>query len=750
MDKDAADDGADARGVLASWLDDYTAGRCDRAQMQASFLEICRGNPEAPWDALALLDQYQRRGRVDVALARSLKSDIAQLVFGVANQTDNEEAGEPAPEADDVAPSRPARDDAGAAQARPEAPRSEPPGRQPAASQNNAQNNARSNVETNGGDDTTGTRWRKLAAQRKLSAGAEESFADPTQFRRDFDPPTRSPITDRATPASSVLRDRYELLAILGRGSSGTVYKALDRHRANLAASAQCVALKVLKSEALYRGEALAQLEHEFHQAQSLSHPNIVSMFDLDRDRDTYFLVMELLEGELLSDILRRLDHHGMSRSQALAIVGSIGAALAHAHRRDVVHADLKPRNVMITTSGEVKVLDFGFARTQALEPYVGDMRDDVLGGSRTPAYASAERVNGEPADSSDDVYSLACIAYELLSGRHPYGGRSATLARAHGRDPQRIPGLNGRQWNALRTALHWSRADRRIDVVELIAALGCTDVPQALILPHQLFDSDADDGGGFTRRRLAVGSLLALVAVIAGAIFWSERWLPREPAVDVAAGRVDEAQNTVIPPQTAPASVNLQQPAGPPRDPTTIPSSRETAPAARQSNAPATAPVTTPPAATQKTPAAKPEVSATAKPAATKPQTVEEQATASEQAAAAAPSMIQFDKDTYVASEGDGMVKLTVKRTGSTKREAVFRWSLQPNSAEAGSDYAAIGPLTERMPPGARTAVLTVPLVDDKIKERTEMFMVELNQEEGGPAIGPQARAVVIIVDDD
>lgn len=738
MDKDTVDGGADARGVLASWLDDYTAGRCDRTQMQASFLGICRGNPEAPWDALALLDQYQRRGRVDVALARSLKSDIAQLVFGVANQTDNEETGDGIPAA--AAPSRPGRD-ADTAQVTAEA-SEESPDRQSPASHDDAQ--------TNSGDDTTGTRWRKLAAQRKLSAGAEESFADPTHFRRDLDPPTRSPVTDRPTPASSVLRDRYELLAILGRGSSGTVYKALDRHRANLAASAQCVALKVLKSEALYRGEVLAQLEHEFHQAQSLSHPNIVSMFDLDRDRDTYFLVMELLEGELLSDILRRLDHRAMSRSRALAIVGSVGAALAHAHRRDAVHADLKPRNVMITTGGEVKVLDFGFARTQALEPYVGDISDDVLGGSRTPAYASAERVNGEPADPSDDVYSLACIAYELLSGRHPYGGRSATLARAHGRDPQRIPGLNGRQWNALRTALHWSRADRRVDVVELIAALGCTDRPQTLILPHQLFESDAGTGAGFTSRRLAVAGLLALVAVIAVGIFWSERWLPREPVVGVPAGRADEAQNAVTPPQTAPAFVNTLEPAVP-RDPTVIPTPREASPAARQSNPPAaTAAVKVPPVTVQKEPTAKPEIDAAEKPAAVKPPTVEERAATAEQAAAAAPGMVQFDKDTYVASEGDGMVKLMVKRTGSTRREAVFRWSLQPNSAEAGSDYAAIGPLTERIPPGTRTAVLTVPLVDDKVKERTEMFMVELNQEEDGLAIGPQSRAVVIIVDDD
>jgi len=736
IDKDAAEEGADSRGVLASWLDDYTAGRCDRAQMQASFLEICRANPEAPWDALALLDQYQRRGRVDVALARSLKSDIAQLVFGVANQTENEDAGEP--QAAPVEPLRPPP----ATSARTNnigAPGPNVPG--PNA------NNLNSNPGANEANtDTTGSRWRKLAEERKVGpAKAEESFADPTQFRRDFDPltrppMTRSPITDRPTPNSSVLRDRYELLSILGRGSAGTVYKALDRHRANLSAAAQCVALKVLKSGALERGEALAQLEHEFHQAQSLSHPNIVSMFDLDRDRDTYFLVMELLEGELVSDILRRLDHRPMARAQALAVIGSIGAALAHAHRREVVHADLKPRNVMITSGGEVKVLDFGFARTQALEPFVGDLRDEGIAGSRTPAYASTERVNGEPADASDDVYSFACIAYELLSGRHPYGGRSATLARAHGRDPQRIAGLNGRQWNALRTALQWSRADRRIDVVELIAALGCTDTPQNLILPHQLFESDARHGAFSTRRTFAVIGLVLLAAAIAAGIYWGERWLPRETAATTAADQTAESQSPTAPLADAAVTGNAVTPAA--GDRAAIPPAQAAAPASVQATPPAAVTTSPAPASSQQ--------HAAAKPAPSPAPSQDKAQAAADQAEAAAPSTIQFDKDTYVASEGDAVVKLTVKRTGSIKREAVFRWSLQPNSAEAGNDYAAIGPLTERIPAGSRTAVLTVPLVDDKTVERTEMFMVELNQEEGGPPLGALARAVVIIVDDD
>ncbi len=482
IDKDLGEQGENARAVLASWLDDYISGRCDRADMQAQFLSVCRSNPDAPWDALALLDQYQRRGRIDVALARSLKTDIAQLVFGVANQTET-------------------KADAG-----------------------------RENQDTTDVTiDTTGSRWRTLMADRDpASINSEPAFADPsllrrgdeevTAFRRELeDPLTRPPPplkhTDddtvlaeaaqgrahdrracawssyrssasdererpiRSSPVpppgltSDVLRDRYELTSILGRGSTGTVYKAVDRHRAHLDPSARCVAVKVLKLNYQDRPDELAQLEREFHEAQSLSHPNVVSVFDLDRDGNVYFIVMELLEGELLADILKRLDGQPMARHYALGIISSVGAALAHAHRRGVVHADLKPRNIMITTTGEVRVLDFGFARDRPLELHTASGLND--GPAAAPAYASVERVNGSDPHPSDDVYSLACIAYELLSGRHPFGGRSAPLARAHGRAPQRIPGLAGKQQQALQRALLWTRGERRIDVVELLAGIG-------------------------------------------------------------------------------------------------------------------------------------------------------------------------------------------------------------------------------------------------------------------------------------
>jgi serine/threonine protein kinase len=700
MNKEPSDDTADARGDLASWLDDYTAGRCDRARMQASFLEICRSNPEAPWDALALLDQYQRRGRVDPMVARTLKSDIAQLVFGVVNQSEDSEeeaAAPPAPTTDPTPPSA----------------------------------------------DTTGTRWRRMAAEHEASATRgrhDPGFVDPMQFVRESEPLTRPPPPNRhpnatdGTADSSVLRDRYELLTILGRGSAGTVYKALDRHRTHLDHSAQCVALRVLKRNYRDSPEALAELEHQFHQAQSLSHPNIVSVFDLDRDGPTYFLVMELLEGELLSSLLSRLNHRPMPRDQALAIIGSIGAGLAHVHRRGVVHADLRPGNVMIAANGEVKLLDTGFARreqadTYRPEPWIGD---PLLGGRQPAAnlaYASEERVNGEPADSSEDVYSFACIAYELLSGQHPFGGRSAPLARAQGRLPQRIP-LNNREWNALQTGLKWSRAERKIDVVELIAALGCAEVPQQLVPPQMITAAPKRRKFG----AMGAGAIgLLLIAGIAAA-YWFNRG--SFPQIDIPLPVLSQQQETVeVVPEPVPLP-EVQQPA------TDEPVAAQTPPQAV---------VSTPPKPEDQSPAAIPKDAPSASAAVpVAPTRQESDQSARPVESAGGISRLGFDKDTYVSTESDGSIRVTIRRTGSARKAVTFSWRLVPNSAEAANDFAAIGPGTETIPAGVRSATITIPLVSDAVKESTELFLVELSDPTGGAELGELSRAAVIVVDDD
>jgi hypothetical protein len=111
---------------------------------------------------------------------------------------------------------------------------------------------------------------------------------------------------------------------------------------------------------------------------------------------------------------------------------------------------------------------------------------------------------------------------------------------------------------------------------------------------------------------------------------------------------------------------------------------------------------------------------------------------------------IVEFDTDSYVTSEGDGSVRLLIRRTGSTKRAIAVNWTLRSNSAEMGADFAGIGPGVERIPAGAREASITIPLVQDSIKETTELFLVELSVNEEGVSLGERSSAAVIIVDDD
>ena len=788
IDKDLGEQGENAgenaRAVLASWLDDYIAGRCDRADMQAQFLSVCRSNPDAPWDALALLDQYQRRGRIDMALARSLKTDIAQLVFGVANQTET-------------------KSDAG-------------------------QNQDTTDVTI----DTTGSRWRKLMADRDpASINTEPAFVDPTTLRRDLDEPvTRPPpplrlheeepppvrevrepnietkpdarpepmvesrmeprrephfdsrgeakldraeearapeIRPQPAPArerpvrasiapvgvsSDVLRDRYELISVLGRGSTGTVYKAVDRHRAHLDPASRCVALKVLKLNYQDRPDELGQLEREFHQAQSLSHPNVVSVFDLDRDGNVYFIVMELLEGELLADILKRLDGKPMARHYALGIISSAGAALAHAHQRGVVHADIKPRNIMITTSGEVRVLDFGFARDRPLDLHTAPGLHD--GPTAAPAYASVERVNGSEPHPSDDVYSLACVAYEMLSGKHPFGGRSAPLARAHGRPPQKIPGLGGKQQQALQRALLWTRGERRIDILELLAGLGCGEVSGRLGIPEEIVTSQSSSS-----RSAAILVTLFMLFAAGGYFVWQYGLLPKnlENVLPISPPFADRDLQSEV--AGSPAAVEQSLPSEEVTQ-EELPLATIQPPANQPSNTSAA------PKVTQPLPEVEPPSDATS----SAQQTKQQQTTAArsrlqngqraqssaapgepQAAPSARPVTIEFSKDSYVTTEGEGYVRLQVRRTGSLRREVSFTWNLRANSAEAGSDFAGIGPGTERVPAGVREFTVTIPLVQDAVKESTELFLVELQvNDKEGVSLGERSSAAVIIVDDD
>ena len=284
------------------------------------------------------------------------------------------------------------------------------------------------------------------------------------------------PAAPPLTPGC-VLRDRFVLEEVIGAGGMGVVFRALDRRREEAQDRHPHVAIKVLGDEFKQHPDALRALQRESRKTQRLAHPNIASVYDFDRDGPNVYMVMELLVGEPLDVLLQRRGFLGLKKIEALRMLSEMGAALAHAHGFGIVHSDFKPSNAFVTLSGETKVIDFGVSRATKPKSAEGQtvltMFDAGKLGALTVAYCSPEQMLGDAdPDPRDDVYALGVVAYELLSGKHPFGGRSALDAQLKGLSVEPIDGLSDEQNAALRAALECRREHRTESVVELLEGL--------------------------------------------------------------------------------------------------------------------------------------------------------------------------------------------------------------------------------------------------------------------------------------
>jgi len=281
--------------------------------------------------------------------------------------------------------------------------------------------------------------------------------------------------SDQHLRIGAVLKERFVLEEVLGEGGMGVVFKALDLRKKEANDKEPYVALKVLNQDFQQNPISLIALQRETKRAQTLSHPNIINVYDFDRDDRHVFMSMEYLEGQPLNRLIRELPEGGMPFKKAWPIIQGMAEALAHAHKKHIVHSDFKPGNVFIDESGEVKVLDFGIACAagradkKGSDATVFNARDL---GALTPAYASYEMLKDEEPDPRDDIYALACVSYELLTGKHPYAKISADVAVELKLQPKPVPGLNGRQWKGLKRALALKREDRTLAAEEFIADL--------------------------------------------------------------------------------------------------------------------------------------------------------------------------------------------------------------------------------------------------------------------------------------
>ncbi len=215
----------------------------------------------------------------------------------------------------------------------------------------------------------------------------------------------------------------YKIIAPLGKGGMGEVYRArdtrLDRE----------VAIKILPADFAKDADRLKRFEQEARATSALNHPNILTVYDFGTHEGAPYLVMELLEGE---ELRARLDGGALAPHKALDYAQQIASGLAAAHAKGIVHRDLKPENLFITHDERVKILDFGLAklRPQRNEPV--DLEDEtrkkitdpgtVMG---TVGYMSPEQVRGQEADHRADIFSFGMILHEMLSGRRPFTGAS-------------------------------------------------------------------------------------------------------------------------------------------------------------------------------------------------------------------------------------------------------------------------------------------------------------------------------------
>ncbi|MEH6435891.1 serine/threonine-protein kinase [Massilia sp. DD77] len=280
---------------------------------------------------------------------------------------------------------------------------------------------------------------------------------------------------ERMKGVGETLNGRFVLEECVGFGGMGTVYKALDLRKLEASDRKPYIAIKVLNVQFRGHPKSLIALQREARKAQALAHPNIVQVYDFDRDGPMVYLTMEFLQGKALSQMLRVQGFTGMPYAQVLPIVTGMGNALAYAHGRGFVHCDFKPGNVIVTDAGVVKVIDFGIARVFQKTEEDADVTvfDPGSLGALTPAYASPEMLEHRDPDPRDDIYALACITYELLTGHHPYDRVSALQARGAGMKPKRPPKLGRAQWHALKCGLALEREARTPTVARFLAGFG-------------------------------------------------------------------------------------------------------------------------------------------------------------------------------------------------------------------------------------------------------------------------------------
>ena len=430
---------------LQQLLDRFLAREIGLDELQQQFALLLAGDSDLPMSAAAWLDAGEQDGRLSATVCRTLKSALESHLAAAYVDPD--------PEFADVFDA-------------------------PAADEEPATGDRIKTEVLEPGSTVMGTQ----------SIGGEDDGATEV----------RAVEVDVALRVGSLIGGRYELQAQLGSGGMGKVFRARDRLRAEAQDRDPHIALKILSDEFKDHPDSMIAMQREAKRAQTLSHPNVINVHDFFRDGPHLYLTMELLEGKPLDELLRTDYWGGLPFEQAWPIIECVCSALEYGHEKGIVHSDIKPANIFVCDDGTVKVLDLGIARPIPLANVPESEQTTFDPGKRlgslTPAYASLEMWYQDTPDPRDDIYALACVAYMLLTGVHPFKGKSAKKSAEEKAIPERIDSLSRGQWSALSGGLELHRSDR----------IESVDKFRELLEPQSL-----------VRKRHRVAALVAILAIV-------------------------------------------------------------------------------------------------------------------------------------------------------------------------------------------------------------------------------------------